>query len=153
MNDTIVSDRLLSPAAEATLRALAGTIIPASAEHGIPGADDADIFADVLASAGNGLGFLDEAMRMLDAEAGPPGFCSAAPDRQLALAEQFRASQPAAAGLVITLVCQCYYRDPRVLTSLGMSPRAPFPEGYRTPDGDWRLLDPVRARAPFYRRV
>ena len=42
---------------------------------------------------------------------------------------------------------QCYYRDDRVLRSLGLELRAPFPKGYTLEQGDWSLLDPVKAQA------
>ena len=37
------------------------------------------------------------------------------------------------------------------LISLGMEPRAPFPKGHVLPQGDWSLLDPVRARGKIWR--
>ena len=51
------------------------------------------------------------------------------------------------------LILQCYYRDDRVLLSLQMERRPPFPKGFQVEQGDWSLLDPVRARKPFYREV
>lgn len=153
MSDLIGSDGPLSPESEATLRALAGTLIPASEAHGVPGADDPTIFADLLVSAGSSLAFLDDGLRALETEAAAEGFAAADADRRLTLAEAFRVSHPEVAGLVISLVCQCYYRDPRVLTSLGIEPRAPFPVGYQVPQGDWSLLDPVRERGPIWRET
>jgi len=50
-------------------------------------------------------------------------------------------------------VLQCYYRDDRVLHSLGLELRPPFPKGYGLEQGDWSLLEPVKARAPMWRRV
>ena len=35
-----------------SLRCVAGMMIPASAAHGVPGADDEAIFADIVASIG-----------------------------------------------------------------------------------------------------
>ena len=49
------------------------------------------------------------------------------------------------------LVVQCYYRDDRVMADLQMDPRPPHPQGYAVPEGDWSLLDPVRAREKMYR--
>jgi hypothetical protein len=46
-------------------------------------------------------------------------------------------------------VLLCYYRDDRVMVSLGLEARPPFPKGYVLEQGDWSLLDPVRARKPF----
>jgi len=51
------------------------------------------------------------------------------------------------------VVAQCYYRDDRVMQSLGMELRPPFPKGFEVEQGDWSLLDPVRARPAFYRRT
>lgn len=148
MSDIISTDAPLSAEAENLLRALAGTIIPASAEHDRPGADDPVIFADLLISAGPMLEFIGEYLQTL---AGATDFLSADPDERVVLAEQLRANQPEAVGLIVSLVGQCYYRDPRVLESLGMAPRPPFPEGYAIDQGDWSLLDPVRQRGRLYR--
>jgi hypothetical protein len=46
----------LSPAEARDLRCVAGMMVPASAEFGVPGADDAIIFADIVASLGRDLG-------------------------------------------------------------------------------------------------
>jgi hypothetical protein len=51
------------------------------------------------------------------------------------------------------VVLQCYYRDDRVLRSLGLETRAPFPKGYALEQGDWSVLDPVKARPPNLRRA
>jgi hypothetical protein len=153
MSELIGTDAPMTPETEATLRALAGTIIPASSRHGVPGADDPKIFNDLLISAGSALEFLNESMRSLDEQSGSGGFNAQSPAQRLALAEQFRASQPEAAGLLVSLISQCYYRDDRVMASLDMDPRPPFPEGFDIADGDWSLLDPVRARGIVYREV
>ena len=54
-------------------------------------------------------------------------------------------------GVLTRLVLLCYYRDDRVMVSLGLEARPPFPKGYVLEQGDWSLLDPVRARKPFWR--
>jgi hypothetical protein len=51
------------------------------------------------------------------------------------------------------IIARSYYRDDRVMRSLGMEVRAPFPKGFEVEQGDWLLLDPVRARAAFHRRT
>ena len=55
--------------------------------------------------------------------------------------------------LIANLTVQGYYRDDRVMLSLGMEPRPPHPDGYEVEQGDWSLLDPVRQRDEFYRRT
>ena len=69
------------------------------------------------------------------------------------IANEFRATGGAAAATLVRVVLQCYYRDERVLRSLGLEPRAPFPKGYTLNEGDWALLDPVRARPAQLRRA
>ena len=54
---------------------------------------------------------------------------------------------------LVRVVLLCYYRDDRVMRSLGQETRAPFPLGHVVEQGDWSLLDPVRARPPMYRVV
>jgi hypothetical protein len=58
-----------------------------------------------------------------------------------------------AAATLIRVVLQCYYRDDRVLRSLNLELRPPFPLGYTLEQGDWSLLDPVKARPPMWRKV
>ncbi len=58
----------------------------------------------------------------------------------------------AAVATLTRVVLQCYYRDDRVVRSLGLEPRPPYPRGYVLDDGDWSLLGPVRARPPFWRQ-
>ena len=70
-----------------------------------------------------------------------------------AVAGQFRASGGAAAATLTRVVLQCYYRDDRVLRSLGLELRPPFPKGYGLEQGDWSLLEPVKARPSMWRRA
>jgi hypothetical protein len=75
------------------------------------------------------------------------------PDRQEVVGLELRAKGGAAVATLTRVVLQCYYRDDRVVRSLGLEARAPYPEGHVLEDGDWSLLDPVRARPPFWRRA
>lgn len=50
-----------------------------------------------------------------------------------------------------THVIQCYYQDERVLKALGLECRAPFPDGFNVPDGDFTLLEQVYKRGEIYR--
>ena len=51
---------------------------------------------------------------------------------------------------LVSIIAQCYYRDDRVMRSLEMEPRSPFPQGFEVEQGDWSLLDPVKRRAAGY---
>jgi hypothetical protein len=134
------------------LRAIAGEIVPASARHGVPGADDPVIQADILATLGRDTPLVVAALEQLTALAGGP-FVALEPAARTDVAMRLRAAGGPAVIALGRVVLQCYYRDPRVVRSLGLEPRPPFPRGHVLPDGDWSLLDAVRARPPFWRRT
>ena len=127
-------------------------IIPASTEYDVPGADDPAIQADILATLGRDAGMVREALDQLARLAGTP-LADLDPARREAVAQEFRATGGAAVATLTRVVLQCYYRDDRVVRSLGLELRPPFPKGYVLEEGDWSLLDPVRARPPIWRRA
>jgi hypothetical protein len=146
------ADNALSSAQRADLRTVAAMIIPASAEYAVPGADDAAIQADILKTMGGDTEVVRVALDHLARLAGKP-LAELDPPRRDAVAKEFRASGGAAAATLVRVVLQCYYRDDRVLRSLGLELRAPFPKGYELEQGDWSLLDPVKAKPPALRRA
>ncbi len=139
-----------------SIAALVDMIIPASEEYGVPSAADDVILADILATAAAHASVLSNALSALEEiarEAGGSSFAELTKDQRLDVAETFRRSHAAPVGLLVTLTTQCYYRDDRVMRSLDMEPRAPHPEGYEVEQGNWSLLDPVKARPKIYREV
>ena len=138
----------LTPAQRDDLRTIAAMIIPASSEYNVPGADDAAVQADILATLGRDTAMVSAALDHLARLAGKP-LAALDADRREAVAKEFRASGGAPAATLTRVVLQCYYRDDRVLRSLGLELRAPFPQGYVLEQGDWSLLDPVKKRAPI----
>ncbi|MBR0926102.1 MULTISPECIES: hypothetical protein [Bradyrhizobium] len=146
------ADNQLTPRQRDDLRIIAGMIIPASDEYKVPGADDAAIQADILATLGRDTRLVAAALDHLARLAGMP-FADLEPAARDGVAQEFRKHGGAAAATLVRVVLQCYYRDDRVLRSLGLELRAPFPKGYVLPDGDWSLLDPVKARGGSLRRA
>ncbi|MGX1109236.1 MULTISPECIES: gluconate 2-dehydrogenase subunit 3 family protein [Bradyrhizobium] len=142
----------LTAAQRADLRTVAAMIVPASDEYKVPGADDAAIQADMLATLGRDTALVAQALDHLADLAGKP-LAELDDARRDAVAKEFRAGGGAAAATLVRGVLQCYYRDDRVLRSLGLELRAPFPKGHVLPEGDWSLLDPVRARGGTLRRA
>jgi hypothetical protein len=142
----------LTPAQRDDLRTIAGLIIPASTEFDVPGADDPVIQADILATLGRDTAGVCEALDKLACLAGAP-LASIDDARREAVARQLRSEGGEAAATLTRVVLQCYYRDDRVVRSLGLEPRPPYPKGHELEQGDWSLLDPVRARPPFWRRA
>lgn len=142
----------MTPEQTTALRVIAGMIIPASAKYGVPGADDPIIQAEILATLGRDTEPVRQALDLAGERAGVPLEALDAARRRTLAAELRAAGSPAVATLT-RVVLQCYYRDDRVVRSLGLEPRPPFPKGHVLADGDWSLLDPVKARPPSWRSV
>jgi hypothetical protein len=134
------------------LRALAGMIIPSSETYDVPGADDELIFKDILRSLERDRDDISRALTQLALLAGG-AFADLTPERRAEVATSFRETGGAPLTALVRVVLLCYYRDDRVMRSLGQEPRPPFPKGHVVEQGDWSLLDPVRARPFVYRRV
>jgi hypothetical protein len=133
-----------------TLFAIAGHMIPASTEYDLPGADDPLIFADILRSIGRDLPALEAALANIDMRAGGSLAALTEAERDVVI-QAFRQEETALTAVLEAVTVRCYYRDDRVMASLGMEVRPPFPIGYEVKEGDWALLDPVRGRGPIYR--
>lgn len=146
------NDTPLSAAETRDLRAFAAMMIPASARYGVPGADDEVIFADILKSLGRDRDDVGAALKRLAALGNGP-FADLDARRRAEIGAAFRAEGGAPLAAVTRVILLCYYRDDRVMRSLGQEPRPPFPKGHTVEQGDWSLLDPVRKRKPFYRKV
>jgi len=147
-----MTDQTLSEAEIADLRCLADMIVSPSAKYAVPGAADDTIFADIVASIGRDAGHVRAALARLRTLAGG-AFAALDATRRAEVAAKLRADGGTAVGVLTRIVLLCYYRDDRVMMSLGLEPRPPFPKGHELEQGDWSLLDPVRARKPFWRPV
>ena len=134
----------LSTEDQTRLRKIVAMIIPASTEFQTPGADDPAIFAEIVATAETKASATLDALQAVDALGDlEPAAMGAALNRKA----------PEAAAHLQAITAECYYRDPRVLKAIGVEQRPPFPKGYQVEQGDFSLLDPVRARGPVWREV
>ena len=137
---------------QGSLRVLVGTMIPASTRYEVPGADDEAIFADIVRSLGRDTQVVRRAIAVLDELAGGSLADCPAQARDDAIA-CFRSEHPALATTLVAVTVRCYYRDDRVMRSIGMELRPPYPKGFEIEQGDWSLLEPVRQRGPIWRRA
>lgn len=126
----------LSTVERDTLRAAAGALIPADHALGMPAADDPSILADIEKSIGRDLDLVRQALARFD------------PAKDV---NAWMADGGLATRALGRIVLGAYYRDDRVLTALGHEARAPFPKGYEVEQGEWALVDTVRARPAFWR--
>ena len=154
MATTIASDGPFTDNERRSLLALVGAVIPASAKHAVPGADDPAIAADIVATARPHHETIAAALRHLESMATQrfdTGYADLDPASRARLARELTRSRFAGVGTLVTITAQCYYRDDRVMRSLGMEARPPFPQGFDIPQGDWSLLDPVKRRGRIYK--
>ncbi len=142
----------LTPVELRDLRRLVGIMVPSSTDYRVPGADDAAIFADIVRSLGRDESAVRKALAMLrEMTGGDFATIDEAKAEATAMALlQREGPEIAALGRA---ALQCYYRDDRVIRSLGLEPGSPFPKGHTVDQGDWSLLDPVRDRPPMWRDV
>jgi len=148
----MIVEKALTSAQRDDLRVISGMMIPESSEYKVPGADDAAIQGDIIATLGRDTRMVAAALDHIARLAGQP-LTALDEARREAVVTEFRASGGVPAATLARVILQCYYRDDRVLRSLGLELRAPFPKGHVLPDGDWSILDPVKARPHSLRRA
>ena len=154
-----MTDQTESPFSEderCILTALAAMIIPASAEYSVPGADDPAIVDNILEDASRRPEQLSSALAALETVAQEQqgnAFADLSDEQRQTVTAAYRDAHAGHANLVANLTVQGYYRDDRVMQSIGLDPRPPHPLGYEVEQGDWSLLDPVREKEAFYRPV
>lgn len=73
--------------------------------------------------------------------------------QQLSFVETLKSQKPDFIAAFQFNAVASYYADARVLTELGLEGRAPHPGGYKAPETDWVLLEPVSKRGAIYRTV
>lgn len=133
----MTNDTTLSDAERRELRAVAATMVPASAEFGVPGADDPLIFTDIERSLGRDLPDVRAALAELRVAASGR-FEDLDADRRERVATLVLGNGSRAAAALSRAVLQCYYRDDRVMRVLGLEPRPPFPLGHTLEQGTGR---------------
>ena len=130
-------------------------MIPADDAYEVPGADDPAIFSAIISQSLSEqvyiAGELDKINQQAEQETGS-SFAELTPEQQMALAEQIGLGSPFF-RLLSVIAVQCYYMDDRVLTSLEFEARPPFPQGHQIEQGDWSLLDPVKAMPRRWRET
>jgi hypothetical protein len=101
---------------------------------GVPGADDAAIFADIVRSLGRDRDAVREALAMLREIAGDD-FAGLAEAKAETAAMTLLGRQDPVVTALGRAVLQCYYRDDRVMRALGVEPRPPYPKGRELEQG------------------
>ncbi|MCH2337695.1 MAG: gluconate 2-dehydrogenase subunit 3 family protein [Pseudomonadales bacterium] len=153
----LASDLPLSEPQREILRALVGSIIPASKDYDTPGANDPLIFKDILVTVHPDADIVASGLEDINQQSmrnhNGVGFADLIASDQRVMVEKLSQALNPFLRTLVRIIAQCYYRDDRVMKALGMELRPPFPEGFTVEEGDWTLLEPVRRRGKLYREV
>ena len=156
MTQPIVSDKLLSADQRAILVIVLDQIIPPDPAREKPSAADVGVFEYI---AERNPGSYEEIGRQLDelderaTSSHDKRYVELPRELQDETLNSLREQDPRFLfGLALQAV-ECYYLDSRVMTAIGLPPRAPYPDGYSVHKGDLTLLDAVRERGQIWRRT
>jgi hypothetical protein len=105
----------------------------------VPGADDEAILADIVRSLGRDRDAVRNALA-IPCEIAVGDFAGLDDAKAESAAMTLLGREgPAVVALGRAAVLQCYYRDDRVMRTLGLEPRPPYPKGRVLEQGDWSL--------------
>jgi hypothetical protein len=147
LSDILASDSTYTEEERAVLAWLCELMIPAGLDR--PSAADPELFKDILSRLSAHESVLKPALAIL----ATLSLKKLAASEQVALINQHRESYSTFFQIFESQVIQAYYANSIVLTSLGVNAPSPYPGGYDVQETDWSLLDPVRGREPFYRKL
>ena len=143
---------------EELLRTLLDVVLPASADGRLPAGGTLGLVDHVAATVRKtpmlrpvleyGLGALAE----LATKRNPGGWRALSPRERVETFAAFMENDQFFRPAFLFLAYSGYYQHPRVVTALGLEPRAPHPGGHAMAPDDWTVLEPVRTRGAMYRR-
>jgi len=140
---------------EQVMAALIDAILPASNDGRLPGAAALDLVSHIERSVRQNpmlrpvVEYGLSAIAEIVAKRNPAGVTGLPATEWAAALREFTATDQFFLPAFLFLVYGGYYQHARVVTALGLEPRAPHPKGYAMEGDDWSsLLDPVRRRKP-----
>lgn len=154
--EVIRSDRPMTAAQRATFQVVVDMIVPASADARKPSAAEVGVLDFIAERQPGELPAIARDMDRLDAAARErhgAAFAEIDAAARQGVVEAMRADDGTFLQNLALHTVTCYYQDDRVLTAIGLEPRAPFPKGYEVVAGDPDLLEPVRRRGSIARKA
>lgn len=143
----------MSPEQLALLTQVVDTVIPPSSARGMPGAGELGL-AEALAARAELVDPLEAglaAVASIALDEHGADFASLDAEGRRGVLERVGEVEPGFFSVVLSQTIIGYYADARVLVALGLEGHPPFPQGYAVAPTDLSILDPVRARAPFFK--
>lgn len=154
MTVNIATDARFNPAQQQLVGYVAGAIVPACSEQGMLAANDLHILQDILNTADfDAINGFCEYVETVAQQTLGCAFVALNEEQKYQLAQHLAHSNAPEVRGFVSLVVQCYYRDPRVLAALELAARPAYPKGYEVVAGDWTLLEAVKRRRAFFRAV
>ena len=147
MSEILASDSTYTEEERALLTRLCELMIPAGEDR--PSAADPEVFEDILVRLSTHESVLKPVLTIL----ATLSLDELAASEQVTMINQHREAYSTFFQIFESQVIQAYYANSIVLNSLGLNAPSPYPGGYDVQETDWSLLDPVRGREPFYRKL
>ncbi len=135
----------------ALLTAALDRIIPPV--ENVPGAGGLGLAGEIVERSRADDRFWSALVTVMQALSDVDGFESLDGEAQDAALKSVEESQPAAFGLWLDVVYTIYYMQPEVHRYLSWHGRPPQPEGNVMPPWDESVLDVIRQREPFWKKV
>ncbi len=157
MTHIISSDDVFSIQQRELIARLAGAMIPA--EGDFPSASDSEVMLNIIEKLSMHDEVVTRGIVALENLADNQyekyeSSCSELSTIELgSLIDSLRSQEPVFVQLLQMHIVTSYYQNDKVLEVLGVAAGAPYPKGYDIAATDWSILDPVRARKPFYKKV
>ena len=140
----------------ATLDALQDLMIPASSDGRMPSARSLGLYADTAGLAPNDVEVFSAGLAQVEAHAQATHrlpFAQLPATAAMAIVEEMRAQRSEFIQAFMLLTTARYLQNATVMPLNGLEARPNWPKGHVVAEGDWSLIEVVRARPKLYREV
>ena len=139
-----------------TLKRFLNIIIPPCEKSGLVGAGELNLMEFVIKYDSNALEIIIhdlDIMNKLSIKKYSKLFALLSEKECSNIFEDLKSNNNNFAKTLIINTLGCYYQNDSILKNLGISFKAPFPDGNQVISGDLNLLDPVRKMSRIYRDI
>ena len=139
-----------------TLKRFLNIIIPPCEKSGLVGAGELNLMEFVIKYDSNALEIIIhdlDIMNKLSIKKYSKLFALLSEKECSNIFEDLKSNNNNFAKTLIVNTLGCYYQNNSILKTLGISSKAPFPDGNQVISGDLNLLDPVRKMSSIYRDI
>jgi len=156
VNRISIAPAPFSEAERAALDVLMDLLIPASADGRMPAARSLRLYDNIATMRSRERTILGEGLAELDRRALADhgvSFAQLDQTRAKALVDAMRGEGSVFVQTFVAQTVGRYVSQPSVMPLLGLEVRPLWPQGNVVAEGDWSLLEVVREREKFYRKV